>query len=57
MTTQDILAVVLIAVGCTGFGLCVGWVFGVIAGRTEAADQWREVQANIIRDTSDYTGA
>ena len=57
MTGQDILAIVMIAVGCTGFGLCIGWVFGKVAGHTEAAAQWRDVQANLVRDTTDNAGA
>ena len=57
MTSQDILAIVMIAVGCTGFGLCIGWVFGKVAGHTEAAAQWRDVQANLVRDTTDNAGA
>lgn len=57
MSANDILAIVMIAVGMAGFGLCVGWVFGVMAGRNEAAEQWREVQANLIRDTTNAEGA
>ena len=57
MNTELIVAITMIAVGMAGFGLCIGYVFGVVAGRTEAADQWREVQANLIRDTTNAEGA
>ena len=38
-------------------GSAVGYVFGVMAGRAEAASQWREVQANLIRDSQNPEGA